>query len=378
MNDKDYVRACAAELGFSLCAVATVTPAPHGEFFLRWLDDGCAAGMAYLQRRARERLAPAELLPGARSWISLGFPYRPVRPEVCDWRRELRGRIAAYALGSDYHDDLHQRLRLLIRRMQERAPHIRCRPFVDTGPVLERDVAWSAGLGWFGRNTNLLHRRAGSWFFLAEVLTTWELEPDPPARDYCGSCTRCLASCPTGALEAGYRLDARKCISYWTIEHRGPIPHAMRPALGNWVFGCDDCQDTCPWNEKWARLHGLDRSAEAAPYLPELLLFDEAAFRARFRHTAVYRARREGLARNAAVVLGNTRNPEAVPPLAQALEGDPSPVVRGHAAWALGQIDDCSAERALRRAYERERDTDVREEIRLALGAAGSIPRSGC
>lgn len=367
MDDKEYVRACACELGFPLCAVAAANPPPHAEFFLRWLAEGCAADMSYLERRRAERLDPTHLLPGARSWVTLGFPYRPVEPEVEDWRAELRGRIAAYALGRDYHDVIRERLERLVCRMQDRAPGIRCRAFVDSGPVLERDFASAAGVGWFGRNTNLLHRRLGSWFFLAEILTTWELEPDPPARDHCGTCTRCLAACPTGALAAGYRLDARKCISYWTIEHRGVIPLAMRPALGNWVFGCDDCQEICPWNEKRARRQGLERSLEVAPYLPEILALDADAFRARFRRTALWRGRREGLARNAAVVLGNTNNPDAVPSLERALQDDPSDVVRGHAAWALGRIGGARAQRALRRAYELENHSGVREEICLAL-----------
>ncbi len=369
MNPKERLCEAACELGFSACAVAAVQRPPHAEFFEHWLATGMAGEMRYLEQRAAERLAPHLLLPGARSVICLAVPYRPVAPPQWNWREELRGRIAAYALGSDYHDWIRARLELLVRQMEEWAPGIRCRVFVDSGPLLERDFAWLAGLGWFGKNTNILSKRGGSWFFLAEILTTWELEPDRPVAAHCGSCSRCLTVCPTGALAEGYSLDARKCISYWTIEHRGWIPLPMRRAMGNWVFGCDDCQDVCPWNEKWLRTHpdGQVQREEAFPFLPQLLALSDEEFHLRFRRSAVWRARREGLARNAAVVLGNSGNPAAIPFLARALATDPSPVVRGHAAWALGELQHPEAYDALLLAQRSEEHPAVRAEIASAL-----------
>lgn len=368
MNAKERLCQVAADLGFSACRIASVQEPPHGPFFERWLNDGCAAGMGYLERRRAERLSPASLLPGARSLVCLAAPYEPIALPPVDWRAELRGRVAAYAVGQDYHDTIRTRLDTLIHWMRAVAPGIECRGFVDSGPLLERDFAWLSGVGWFGKNTNLLCKQRGSWFFLAEILTTWELEPDPPTSAHCGSCTRCLSACPTGALANGFRLDARKCISYWTIEHRGPIPAQMRAALGPWVFGCDDCQDVCPWNEKFARgLPTTSRWQEAMPYLPELLALSEQEFRTRFRRSALWRARREGLARNAAVVLGNSGNPRAVPFLANALRLDPSPVVRSHAAWALGAIGSVSARDTLWQAKRRESHPQVLSEIAAAL-----------
>jgi epoxyqueuosine reductase len=323
--------------------------------------------MAYIGNGAAKRLDPTLVLPGARSIISVGVRYAPPPLPPVNWREELRGRIAAYALGADYHRTVKRRLIDLTDRIKTRFPEAEARYYVDTGPILEREWAAAGGLGWFGKNTNILHREQGSWFFLGELLTTLEIEPDPPMADHCGTCVRCLDLCPTRALEPGYVLDARKCISYWTIEHRGEIPRDFRPQMESWVFGCDVCQEVCPWNEKLAREAEPTVAEALLPSLPELLALDEEGFRQRYRGTAVLRTKREGLLRNVAVVLGNTQNPRAIASLSGALENDPSAIVRAHAAWSLGRIGGGDARKYLDGARRRETDDVVRAEIEIAL-----------
>ncbi|MBI3785206.1 MAG: tRNA epoxyqueuosine(34) reductase QueG [Deltaproteobacteria bacterium] len=366
---KQIIRDAALRLGFDLCAFApVVVPPPHAAFVQQWLADGNAAGMPYIQRHIKRRLDPQRVLYHARTIISVASRYRPPPLPPIDWQAQLRGRVAAYALGADYHLTMGARLGELARTVEDIGGG-RTRVYVDTGAILEREWAAAGGLGWFGKNTNILHTGEGSWFLLGEVLTTLELDPDAPWPDHCGTCTRCLDLCPTGALSPGYRLDARRCISYWTIEHRGSIPREMRPQLGNWVFGCDICQEVCPWNEKLARRESTPEADQLVPYLPDLLQLDEAGFAARYQTSALFRTRREGLARNAAVVLGNTRNPAAVAHLAQALRAEPSPVVRAHVAWALGQIGDAAARRALDLARAHAQG-EVAREIDAALSGA--------
>ena len=352
----------AREAGFPLAGLARVEPLARGEFLAGWLGDGRAGDMRYLARRPGARLDPRIAWPWVRSIVTLAFPYHPPPPPPADWRNTLRGRVAAYALSADYHDRLGTRLGHLIARLQERWPQATFRPYVDTGPVLEREWALRGGIGWIGRNTLVLHRHAGSYFFLAELLTDLVLGPTPLPADHCGTCTRCLTGCPTGALD-DYAMDPRRCISYLTIEHRAAIPPALRPALENWVFGCDVCQEVCPWN---GDARGAADDA-LAPSLPELLALDAGAFRRRFAGTAVARATRRGLLRNVAVALGNTGNPAAVPVLTAALR-DPEPLVRGHAAWALGRIGGRAARDALGRAHRAEPHPDVLAEIATALG----------
>ncbi|HYD49833.1 MAG TPA: tRNA epoxyqueuosine(34) reductase QueG [Terriglobales bacterium] len=365
MSCEQRIRTLASETGFGLCGFARVSPPPHREMVENWLAEGNAASMDYLERGLAKRFDPSLLLPGVRSVISLGCRYQPPPlPNPPDWRAELRGRIAAYALGVDYHRVVEKKLKQLARALMVEIPGAQFRWYVDTGPVLEREWAAASGLGWFGKNTNILHREQGSWFFLAELLTDLELAPDPPVSDHCGSCTSCLDLCPTGALAPGYRLDARRCISYWTIEHRGPIAPEIRPQLGNWVFGCDICQEVCPWNEKYGREHPPAAAPELFPSLPELLRLDEESFRLRFRATPLLRSKREGLARNAAVALGNSGNPAAIVALAEALQRDPAALVRGHAAWALGQL---GATAVLEKALSSEEDPQARAEIEAAL-----------
>lgn len=387
------LRARAAELGFSACGFTTAAPLARGAYFAGWLDAGFAGEMRWLERRADRRLTVVGILPDARTVISLAYPYAPPAMPAIDWRRELRGRVAAYAAGEDYHRTLDRKLATLTAFLADACPGSRTRRYVDTGAVLEREWAVRAGLGWFGKNTMLLSTRAGSWFFLAELITTAALEPDaPPSADHCGTCARCRDACPTGALADGLTMDARRCISYLTIEHRGPIPRALRPAIGPWVFGCDVCQEVCPWNDadgvmrRDARSRGMPwlsdtaRPAPAydtewlAPSLSELVTLDDDRFGARFGRTPLRRAKRRGLARNAAIALGNTGNPDAVPALAGALR-DPEPLVRGHAGWALGAIGGAAARAALDRARASEDDAFAAEEIAAALDAGDAASR---
>jgi epoxyqueuosine reductase len=255
--------------------------------------------------------------------------------------------------------------RLVAADIARMRPAALTRLYVDTGPVFEREWAREAAIGWFGKNTNLLNRTHGSYFFLAEIFTDLELGgPIEPYGEFCGTCRRCLDLCPTQALEAGYVMEPRRCISYLTIELRGPIPIGLRAQMGNWIFGCDICQEVCPWNEA-----GGAKASELEPYLPELLTLDEESFRTRFRYSAIKRTKRRGLLRNVAVALGNTRNPDAVAPLADALRREREPLVRSHVAWALGRLGGDLARRALQDAAAVERDRAVAAEIADALSA---------
>ena len=338
----------------------------HGAFVQTWLANGNAAGMGYIERGMAKRLQPSLVLSGVRSIVTVAYPYAPPPPPpaIADWRETLQGRIAAYALGTDYHDVVLSRLDGLARDVHSLAPGCRSLTYVDTGPILERDFAHNAGVGWFGKNTMILHPHHGSWFFLGEILTDLDLGSEPLVPDHCGTCRRCLDLCPTGALADGYRLDARLCISYLTIEHRGPLPLELRPKIGNWIFGCDVCQEVCPWNEKTGDPPASE--PDLTPRLPDILALSEETFRARFRRSAVWRAKRAGLLRNAAVALGNTGNPSALPALARAVQEDSSPLVRAHAAWAIGRIPSGRGLTPLERA-RRDPDTLVREEATRAL-----------
>ena len=327
--------------------------------------------MGWLAREPERRINPRVLDARLRSVVSLAFPYTPPRPPDLDWRAELRGRLAAYALGPDYHDVVLDKARVVADTLAAEIPGAISRVYVDTGPVFEREWAIEARLGWFGRNTNLLNRYHGSYFFLAEILTDAEFEPTgEPYREHCGTCRRCLDLCPTGALTEGYRLEPRLCISYLTIEHRGPIPHEMRAQLGNWIFGCDVCQEVCPWNDDHARAAAVNEAL--MPSLAELMVLDDDGFRRRFARSAIKRTKRRGLLRNAAIVLGNSGNPAAIPILARALAGDPEPLVRSHAAWALGQLGGDSSVRALAAARTRESDESVAAEIAMAIAHAAA------
>jgi epoxyqueuosine reductase len=319
--------------------------------------------MGYLATdRARERRAePRTILPSCRSILVVGM--RHALPG-----EESGPRIAAYAAGADYHQVILPRLEQLMGFLRPLAdPSFDYRLYTDTGPILERDLAQRAGLGWIGKNTCLIHPQHGSYFLLGEALLSEPLELDDPITvDHCGSCTRCLEACPTECILPDRTLDARRCISYLTIEHRGPVPIVFRPAIGDWLFGCDVCQQVCPWNERFARSPATSDLAAAEPGSPP----DPAAYlegRIALKSSATARARRDGMARNAAIVLGNLRRPADIEPLRQAILTHPSAIVRSHAAWALGEIGGPEAERSLHLAEQTEKDVAVRDEITLAL-----------
>lgn len=338
------VKAKALELGFDLVAIGPADPPAHGSAFDAWLAAGYAGTMEYLARGRGKRLDLQQILPGARSVIAVALNYYQGEPgETHGWAS-----VARYAWGRDYHEVMTPRLEKLLAFLQEaRGPEVSGKIYVDTGPVLERDLAARAGLGWIGKNTNLLHPRLGSFFFIGVILTTAELTFDSPLPDRCGSCRACLDVCPTQAFVAPYVLDARRCISYLTIEHKGPTPEELRKEVGEWIFGCDLCQTVCPWNR-----HAPETREPAfyptqrLPEFSELLELDDAGFRRRFAGTPLTRPKRRGFLRNVAVALGNRRDPDTVSALSRAL-ADPEPLVRQHAAWALGQINTAEARAAL-------------------------------
>jgi epoxyqueuosine reductase len=302
--------------------------------------------MGWFEKRVEARLEPARVVPGARNALCVALQYHPLEVEPDG---DLWPRVARYARGRDYHDVMQDRLKVLESRILEAFPGTISRRYVDTGPVLERELAARAGLGAVGKNTNLLHPQAGSWFLLGELFLSLDLSPDVPLADLCGSCTRCLEACPTGALAEPYRVDSNRCISYWTIEHRGALPPDAREMVEDWVFGCDICQDVCPWN---TAPEGADHPELRLPEsrkeldLAGLLRLSRDEYVERFRGSPMKRAKLEGLQRNAAVAMGNRRDPSYVEPLAEAL-ADGDPVVREHAAWALERIGTSEAREAL-------------------------------
>jgi epoxyqueuosine reductase len=335
------VKALALEAGFDLAGIAPVDPPAELAFFARWVDRGYAGEMSYLTGQVEARSDLRASFPWARSVIAVGLQYDTPGPYSVDAARD-RGWMARYAWGDDYHDVMGAMLRRLGERLAAEAGPFRSRAYVDTGPIVERAWAAAAGLGAWGKNTCLLHPEHGSWFFLGELLTDLELAGDAPRADMCGSCTACLDACPTGALPAPYVLDATRCISYLTIEVKGAIAEDLRPAVGRHVFGCDICQDVCPWNRR-RRHHGGEafapRPGLLAPDLAELASLDDETFRARFSKSAVKRAKRRGLLRNVAVALGNAGDVSHRPVL-ERLARDDDPVVREHALWALRKLDD--------------------------------------
>jgi epoxyqueuosine reductase len=350
--DRDLTRALKSEavrLGFDQVGVAPAVAPPTYPRFLEWLDGGLGAGMGYLGRHAGARGDPGRLLEGAKSVVMVSLVYG--RPDLSP-PGPTQGKIARYARGADYHELLWRKLDALLAWLRAERPEARGRGVSDTAPLLERDFARLAGLGWFGKNTMLIDRRLGSFTLLGALLTDVELEPDPPhATGHCGTCTRCLDACPTGAFDGPYRLDARRCISYWTIEHRGPVDEAFADRLDGWVFGCDVCQDVCPWNRKAPPGRAPELDARPGLSNPDLIAWlgrDPAEFSRSLKGTALARAKRSGLLRNAALILGTRGAAEAVPALAARLD-DPDPVVRDAAAWALRRIGTPEARGALER-----------------------------
>jgi epoxyqueuosine reductase len=359
----------ARQLGFELVGISAVKMPPHEQSFAEWLRRGFAGELDYMKRTELLRRDPRSLVPWAVSVVSVGMNYYTsfARSEPCG---EPKGWISRYAWGDDYHDLMKRKLDLLLGRVKDlHGESVEGRAFVDSGPVLERDFAGISGLGWVGKNTHLISPKKGSWFFLGELFLDLPLDYDRPMRDRCGGCELCLNACPTGAFVGPYLLDARRCISYLTIELKGWMPRELRPLVGDHIFGCDICQEVCPYNVKArdaAEQAFMPRPGLHAPDLVPFLSLTEAEFRRRFRGSPILRAKRRGFLRNVAVALGNTKSHEAIPALRLALE-DAEPLVRGHSAWALGQIGSPSAVAALRCRLEVERDTDVRGEIEDAI-----------
>jgi epoxyqueuosine reductase len=329
-------------LGFELVGIAPATASDRFDRLRDWLERGFAGTMSYLHRHGDARRHPSSILPEVRSVIMTGMNYRPIAEPIDNAPGPPTGRISCYARGSDYHDVLRQRLKRLLDWLCQERSDCLGRGVVDTAPLLERDFARRAGLGWFGKNTMLLNKRLGSYFFIGALLTNLELACDAPhTASHCGTCTACLDACPTDAFAAPGLLDARRCISYLTIEHRGDVPAELRPGLGDWLFGCDVCQEVCPWNRKAPP--GIEPALQGRPELEhldliEVLSMSEEVFRRLFRGTALMRTKRSGLLRNAALVLGNSGDAAALPALRRALD-DPEPVVREAAQWAVAQIE---------------------------------------
>ncbi len=341
MTLEQAIRARALALGFDACRFASAEARPEwGERLRQWLESGAHGDMVWMAETADRRAAPQALWPEAKSVVALGMNYGPAGDPLAALARPEAGAISVYARNRDYHDIVKGKLKELAAFLLKRAGGGDVKVFVDTAPVMEKPLAQAAGLGWQGKHTNLVSRDFGSWLFLGAIFTDVALAADPPERDHCGSCRKCLDICPTRAFEAPYRLDARRCVSYLTIEHKGPIPREFRAAIGNRVYGCDDCLAVCPWN-KYAQ---VTREAKLAardelesPPLAKLARLDDAAFRALFSGSPIKRIGRARFLRNVLIAIGNSGAPELAAEAERLLE-DADPLVRGAAVWALARL----------------------------------------
>ncbi len=374
MTLTERIKATARELGFSMAGIVPAAPSPQLDAYLRWVDSGMHGEMGYMARpdRVARRRDLSVVLPGAQSMVVVGVDYFTLRLPAEVEHDPLRGRISNYAWGLDYHDEMLPRLDALAGFIRSEAGGAAARTYVDTGAILERSHAAEAGLGFTGKNTLLIHPQRGSYLFLGEVITDAALTPDtPPEMPGCGTCTRCLSACPTNAFPAPYVLDARRCISYLTIELKGWIPWEMRPLMGRWVYGCDVCQQVCPWQRfaqpappPWAGAFSPASVDRAAPPLVDLLRLDHAAFEETYAGSPIQRVGRDRLVRNACVAAGNSGQQSLAPQLAELLH-DASSLVRGHAAWALGELR--AAGDTLAEVLRGEEDSAVRAELDAAL-----------
>ena len=363
------IRDAVHDEGFDLCGFAAATTSVGFPKLVEWIDAGYAAGMHYFAQRRDAYQHPSGVLAGAKSIVAMTFPY----PSASENSVGVgKGKIARYAWpGDDYHDIIHPKLKRLCRQIKQALPESNCRGVVDTAPIMEREIAELAGLGWRGKNTLLLNKQRGSYFLLACILVDVELPADQPhLTDHCGTCTACLDACPTDAFPLPGVLDASRCISYLTIEHRGPIEVSLRSKMEDWFFGCDVCQEVCPWNRKPSRSPMVQSNDLASIDLGELFHLDDDQFRDRFRRTPLWRTRRRGVLRNAAIVLGNQAASESLRPLTVGLS-DADPLVRGASAWAIGQIGGKDAASILTARSLIETDKEVIEEIRQASVASG-------
>ena len=358
MSLSQRIKEKAYELGFDLIGIAPANRAPHADAYRRWLSQGYAANMHWLGRNPERREDPRNVIPDAQSVVVVGLSYFLLDPPDELWNDPSRGRIARYAWGLDYHDVMLPRLRELGEFIDKEVGHpVNQRSYVDTGPVLEHDFAAQAGLGFVGKNTLVINPGMGSYLFLGEILINLELDYDEPSPDggaschipgeskrvgTCGNCTRCLDICPTHAFPAPYILDSNRCISYLTIELKEDIPTELRPLLGNWIYGCDECQEICPWVRRYSqptRETFLQYDPEqVAPKLLDLIELDDVTFRKRFKGSPIKRVKRRGLLRNVAVALGNWGSPKALSALESVAASDPESLIREHASWAINQI----------------------------------------
>lgn len=339
------IREKAHDLGFDACAITHADQPESWNHYLDWVQNEKHGKMEYLRRHSEKKGDLSKVLPNIRSVISLAISY--INPEQAKQTSipktdgPTAGIIARYARHEDYHDTLQEPLNTLCEQLTAlTGTEHRHLAYLDTGPIMERDLAQRAGLGFVGKHTNLINRSLGNWFFIAEILTTLPLEPDTPERNRCGNCTRCLEACPTNAIEAPFKLDARKCISYLTIELKGSIPEDLRPAIGNRIFGCDDCLEACPWNrfaKEGALMKKVRRDDMDVPDLIQLLSMDQTTFKSTFAATPIIRSKRKGFLRNVCVALGNIGTMEALSALKKASE-DPEPLIAEHAQWAIERI----------------------------------------
>lgn len=371
--DSTWIKRHAHRLGFSLVGVTTPQTPPHLDVYDHWLKAGRHAGMDYLARKdaVAKRGDPRLLLPECQSIIVTGASYAVNATGVNQKSSDFQ--VAMYALGEDYHKVLVERLQSLVTEIEkEFGGPIPYRIYTDTGPLLERELAQRCGIGWIGKNTCLINPEQGSYFLLAELLLALPLQPDLPfIHDRCGSCTRCIDACPTKCILPDRTLDAGRCISYLTIENKDAVPHDLRKSIGDWIFGCDVCQQVCPWNLRFSKTT-LDPAFEPGPFLREARLDDflrlpPKKWRSSLRDSPMERPRRKGLVRNAAIVAGNHADEAWLDGLVHALRDDPEPLARAHAAWALGQIDGPLSKEVLENYLTLESNAKVREEIILAL-----------
>lgn len=371
------MRVRAHALGFDLCRIAPARlPSETGERLRAWIDEGAQGEMSWMAETADRRADPLALWPQTRSIVMLGVNYGPSIDPLEALTHRDSGAISVYARHRDYHDLIKGRLKELAAFILKKSGAGDVKVFVDTAPVMEKPLAQAAGLGWQGKHTNLVAREFGSWLFLGAIFTTIDLTPDSPENDHCGQCRACLDICPTQAFPAPYRLDARRCVSYLTIEHKGPIPHEFRAAIGNRIYGCDDCLAVCPWNKfahvtREAKL--VARDELNTPSLATLARLDDAGFRAFFAGSPIKRIGRERFLRNVLIAIGNSGVP-ALEAAALDLLDDPAPLIRGAAVWALGRLAPARARAGAGPALARETDAGVREEWARVMNGRQTPP----
>jgi epoxyqueuosine reductase len=361
------LKSFAESLGFDGFGVAHPELGPAGERFGRWLKEDYDGEMSYLRRGEEKRTKPNLVLEGVESILCLSTNYFAMAKDMSYIEHRDLADISIYALNKDYHDVITPRLKKLEAKIHEEFEGCRTRIYVDTGPILEKPLAQQAGLGWIGKHTNLLTQGRGSWYFLSEILTDITLPQSQPADDHCGTCRSCIDICPTKAIIAPYVLDARRCISYLNIELKGVIPIEYRKAIGNRIYGCDDCQIVCPWNSYAVKTDDPDfQDKQDSLKLIDLIQIDGEMFRQRFKGSPIKRIKRRGLLRNVAIALGNSGNPQAIPPLIKVL-GDEEPLIRAHAVWALGELAGSEVIPVLREKLNNEKDDIVLEELQTLV-----------